>query len=256
MTTVTHGIVLREAKYKEADKILTVLTPEYGKLTVSARASRKKGGGVSAAAQLLVWSELTLSEHRGRWTLSDGATELEFRNLRRDLDKLALGSYFAELTDVMVPEGQTAPELLSLLLNALYALDQLDRPRALVKAAFELRLLSLSGYAPGLEACAVCGREPEEPVFHLREGLLHCRSCKLQGGISLPLSPATLSAMRYILRCESRRLFSFRLDEDSLQQLEGVCEAFLLTQLERGFHTLDFYKGLAGTGMTSPAVKV
>jgi DNA repair protein RecO (recombination protein O) len=244
MTTVTHGIVLREAKYKESDKILTVLTPDRGKLTVSARASRKKGGGVSAAAQLLVWSEMTLSQFRGRWSLTEGATELEFRNLRRDLDKLSLGSYFAELTDVMVPEGQSAPEVLSLLLNALYALDRLNRPLAQVKAAFELRLMTLSGFAPGLEGCAVCGREPEQPMFHLREGVLHCRGCKMGGGISLPLSGATLAAMRYITTCEGKKLFSFRLDENALAQLESVSEAFVLTQLERGFHTLDFYKSL------------
>jgi DNA repair protein RecO (recombination protein O) len=64
------------------------------------------------------------------------------------------------------------------------------------------------------------------------------------GGISLPLSPAVLSALRYIERCESKRLFSFRLDEASLRELESVTEAYLLTQMERGFHTLDFYKGI------------
>lgn len=245
MTTVTHGIVLREAKYKEADKILTVLTPDLGKMTVTARSSRKKGGGVSAAAQLLVWSELTLSEYRGRWTLTEGATELEFRSLRRDLDRLSLGSYFAELTDTLVPEGQSAPELLKLLLNALYALDALDRPLGLVKAAFELRLLSLSGFAPNLEACALCGREPEQARLHLREGLLHCRGCKIGGGISLPVNPAVLSAMRYIIQCDSKRLFSFRVDEESARQLESVCESYVLTQLERGFRTLDFYKSLS-----------
>lgn len=244
MTTVTHGIVLREAKYRESDKILTVLTPDLGKMTVTARSSRKKGGGVSAAAQLLVWSELTLSEYRGRWTLSEGATELEFRTLRRDLDRLSLGSYFAELTDTLVPEGQSAPEPLKLLLNALYALDALDRPLGLVKAAFELRLLSLSGFAPNLEACALCGREPEQARLHLREGLLHCRGCKIGGGISLPVNPAVLLAMRYIIRCDSKRLFSFRLDEESARQLESVCESYVLTQLERGFRTLDFYKSL------------
>lgn len=245
MTTVTHGLVLREAKYREADKILTVLTPDLGKLTVTARASRRKGGGISAAAQLLVWSELTLSEYRGRWTLTDAATELEFRSLRRDLERLSLGSYFAELTDVMVPEGQSAPELLSLLLNALYALDRLDRPLTLVKAAFELRLLCLSGYAPGLDACAVCGREPEEPVLHLREGQLLCRSCQSAPGPVQSLNSAALAAMSYITSCESKKLFSFRLDGESLRLLSRAAERYLLTQLERGFRTLDFYDSIS-----------
>ena len=77
MHTTTHGIVLREAAYRESDKILTVLTRELGKVTVSARASRKKGGGISAAAQMLVWSEMTLYEYRQRWGLKEAVTERE-----------------------------------------------------------------------------------------------------------------------------------------------------------------------------------
>jgi DNA repair protein RecO (recombination protein O) len=64
------------------------------------------------------------------------------------------------------------------------------------------------------------------------------------GGISLPLSAAALAAMRYITTCEGKRLFSFRLEGNALSQLESVSETFVLTQLERGFHTLDFYKSL------------
>ena len=79
MHVTTQGIVLRAVNYKESDKILTVLTQELGKLTVSARASRKKGGGISAAAQMLVWSEMTLYEYRQRWGLKEAVTNREFR---------------------------------------------------------------------------------------------------------------------------------------------------------------------------------
>ena len=63
MNLTTQAIVLRAVNYKESDKILTLLTRDSGKLTVTARAcrkSRKQGGGVSAAAQLLVWSDVVL----------------------------------------------------------------------------------------------------------------------------------------------------------------------------------------------------
>ena len=53
MQLTTQGLVLREVNYKESDKILTVLTQDMGKLTISARGSRKKGGGISAAAQMV-----------------------------------------------------------------------------------------------------------------------------------------------------------------------------------------------------------
>lgn len=248
MRLATQAIVLREVNYKESDKILTLLTKDNGKLTVTARASRKKGGGISAAAQLLVWSDVTLSEYRGRWTLTEAATNMEFRHLRSDLEKVALASYFAELTETVTQEELAAPEVLALLLNSLYALDTFNKPLALVKAAFELRLLCLTGYTPFLEGCAVCGREPQEPRFHLREGVLHCRGCRTGEGISMPLDAGSLAAMRYIATCDSKRLFSFRLDEGGEKRLGDVCETFLLTQLERGFRTLDFYKQLGAKG--------
>ena len=167
----TKALVLRETAYKESDKILTLLTQEAGKLTASARGCRKKGSAIAAGCQLLVWSDLVLYEYRGRWTVQEVAVEREFRGMRQDLVKFALGCYGAEVTELLAVEGVPNPELLSLLLNSLHALDRLQRPPALIKAAFELRALCLAGYEPMLDGCAVCGREPpEEPRFHLREG--------------------------------------------------------------------------------------
>ena len=171
----------------------------------------------------------------------------EFRGMREDLEKFSLGCYFAEVTELLAVEGLPCPELLSLLLNSLHALDRLERPLKLVKAAFELRAMCLAGYEPLLDACAVCGcPTPEEPRFHLREGVLHCVGCRgsVGEGISLPLNSGSLAAMRHIVYGDPKRLFSFRLDGAGLDALAGVAEAYLLTQLERGFRTLDFYKSL------------
>ncbi|MCD7928057.1 MAG: DNA repair protein RecO [Oscillospiraceae bacterium] len=248
MHIVTKGIVLRETNYKDADKILTVLTDQLGKCTVKARGCRRKGSALSASAQLLVYSDMTLLEYRDRLTLTEGATLELFPRVRRDLERLALGSYFAQAVEAVAQEGEADAALLALLLNCLYALNGLDRPASQVKAAFELRLLEAAGFGPRLEGCALCGAEqPEQPFLNLRSGLLHCRDCRAvaEGGISMPLSAGALAAMRYI--CASpRRFLSFRLDEGSLGLLSNAAEAFLLTQLERGFQTLDFWKSLQG----------
>ena len=149
------------------------------------------------------------------------------------------------MTKLLAVEGLPDPELLSLLHSSLHALDKLDRPPALIKAAFELRALCLAGYGPLLDGCAVCGREPpEDPRFHLREGDLHCAACRgeVGEGISMPVDEGSLAAMRHIVYGDPKRLFSFQLGEGGLKQLSGLTEAYLLTQLERGFRTLDFYK--------------
>ena len=58
----------------------------------------------------------------------------------------------------------------------------------------------------------------------------------------MPLDAACLAAMRHVLYGDPKRLFSFRLAEESLNKMSAACEAYVLTQLERGFRTLDFYK--------------
>ena len=249
MHMTTKALVLRDVDYKESDKILTLLTQEAGKLIASARGCRKKGSPIAAGCQLLCWSEFVLFDYNGRWSVREAATERLFQGVRDDLDKLALACYFSEVTELLAVEGEPSPELLSLILNCLHALDKLDRPLAQVKAVFELRAMCLAGYEPLLDGCAVCGAEPpEEPRFHLREGVLHCARCRdeVGEGISMPLDGPSLAAMRHIAYGDPKRLLSFSLGEESLRLLGDLTEAYLHTQLERGFRTLDFYKQLQG----------
>lgn len=251
MHLTTRGLVLREVNYKESDKILTILTEQEGKLTVSARGCRKKGSALSASCQLLVWSEFTLYEYQGRWAVKEAVSERQFAGVRADLDRLALASYLAEVTETLAEEGQAEPGLLSLTLNCLHALEKLPLPTGLIKTAFEWKAMALAGYEPLTGECAVCGRtEPEQPRINLTAGVIHCAACRAEAGegISMPLTACALTALRHFVQGDPKRLFSVALDGDSLRQLGEASEAYLMTQLERGFRTLDFLKSLSVPG--------
>lgn len=243
---VIRGIVLRETKTKEADKILTVLTAELGRLTVVARGARRKNSAIAAASQLLAYSELILREQHGWWLLDEASTLELWRQIRQDVELLSLASYFAEMTDAVTGESMPAEEILALLLNALYALNRLDKPREQVKAAFELKLLSLSGYEPLVDGCAVCGTAtPKEPLFDAAQGVVLCAGCAGAGARELlPLDPGALAAMRHVIGSERKRMLSFRLTGETLRRFSRACEIFSLRQLERKFRTLDFYKSI------------
>mgnify|MGYP001122309713 FL=1 len=195
---VTCGLVLRETVTRDADKILTVLTPDRGRLSVIARGARRKGSRVAAACQLLAYSEMTLYE-KGRWTMLDAADTIElFDGLRQDLTALSLAAYFAELTEA-VSDG-SGGDVLPLLLNALYALSALKKPPQLVKPAFQFRLMALAGYEPMADGCALCGApQPENPMLDVVHGVVHCGKCREKGGLSLPLTASGLAALRYVL---------------------------------------------------------
>lgn len=240
---VTRGLVLRETDTRDADKILTVLTADRGKLAVIARGARRKGSRVAAACQLLTYSELTLYE-KGQWMMLDEADTLElFAGLRQDLEALSLAAYFAELTEAVAEGG--GPGLLPLLLNALYALSTLHKPPRLVKPAFQLRLMAEAGFAPMADGCAICGApQPRRPMLDVVHGIVHCAACREGGGLSLPLEAGAPEALRHILYGPARRLYSFTLPPEGLRSLDHAADAFVAAQLERSFRTLDYYRSI------------
>ena len=245
MYMTVQGIVLRVTDYNDRDALLTLLTTGHGKLTVKARGLRRKNSPLVAPCQLLAYGEFTLFEYRGQYTVNEAHSIELFTPLRRDLSKLSLGTYFAQAAEVLSQEDYPSPELQSLLLNCLYALSRLDLPEAQIKAVFELRAACLSGYTPDLFGCHICGSQTPAR-FDLSAGQLECVNCRSResGGIRMPVNQSILEAMRYICLCDPKRLFSFQLGKETLEQLGNLTEAYLTTQLERGFSTLDFYKSL------------
>lgn len=250
---VTRGIVLRETETKESDKILTLFTQDRGKISVIARGARRKSCKYAACAQSLAYSEWTLYQKGDWYYANEGSTVELFNGLRNDLDAMALGFYFAELTESVTTEETPAVELLRHLLNGLYALSALHKPHALVKAAFEFKLLCLAGYEPLADSCAYCGcPEPEQPLLDVVQGVLRCRTCGVkERALSMPLCRDSLAALRHIIYGDPKRLYSFTLGPDALRRLSGAAEAFAAAQLERGFRTLDFYKSLQPADMPS-----
>ena len=245
MYLTVQGIVLRVTDYNDRDALLTVLTRGHGRLTIKARGLRRKNSPLTAPCQLLAFGEFTLFEYRGQYTINEAHSIELFSSLRRSLTKLSLATYFAQASEMLSQEDLPNPELLSLLLNSLYALCNLKLPEAQIKAVFELRAACLSGYTPDLFGCHICGNQ-NPTRFDLRAGQLECENCRSSesDGIRLPVTPAILEAMRYICLCDPKRLFSFTIGGETLLQLANLTEAYLATQLERGFSTLDFYKSL------------
>ena len=245
MHLTVQALVLRVTPYKEADAILTLLTGSLGKVTVKVRGLRRKNNPMSAACQLLAYGEFVLFEYRGMYTVNEAQTIELFSELRRDIQRFALGSYFGQVSEVICQEEDPNQELLSLTLNCLYALSKLNYLEAWVKAVFEMRCACIAGYYPDLHGCYRCN-QPFPDRFNIAEGRLECSGCRdpQSNGLRLPTSPGTVEVMRYVCSCDIKKILSFRVGEDTLNLFAQICESYLAVQLERGFSTLDFYKSM------------
>ena len=238
----TIALVLRISEYNDRDALLTLLTRDHGRLTVKARGLRRKNSPLAAPCQLLALCEFTLFEYKGMYTINEAHSVELFTALRRDLGKLALGTYIAQVGEVISQEDVPGRQLLSLVLNCLYALAEMDVPELQVKAVFELRAACIAGYSPDLRGCSHCG-SLMPGYFDLSGGCFLCEDCK-NGSIGLryPITAAIAEAMRYVVSCEAKKLFAFTVGQEHLTQMSNIAEAYLITQLERGFSALDFYR--------------
>ncbi len=242
MQIVEKGLILRETPYKDADVMLSVLTECSGKLSVLARGAKRKGSKVSAAIQLLTYSEFTLYESGGRYTLNEAEPIEMFFGVRGDIVKLALASYFAEVLEQAADADTINPELLRLGLNALYALAKTNIPNDRIKAVFELKAAELSGYSPSLNSCICCGHQSGFSFFDIKNGGIVCENCNAGGNYSVDAS--VIDAMKYVVSEDPKKIFSFSINEDSMKKMSKITNEYLTFHFDRNFKTDAFYKGL------------
>lgn len=242
MQVVDKGLVLRETPYKDSDVILTILTECCGKISVLARGARQKSSRFTAAIQLLTYSEFSLYESRGRYTLNEAESLEMFYGIRRDIKKLALASYFAEVLEQAADEESINPELLRLGLNSVYALANTSCEEKKLKAVFEIKVASLSGYCPNVFSCASCGKTDDICEFDIRNGAVYCKSCA--HGSHRQIDASVADAMRYIIASDIKKIFSFSIGESSLDKLSKAAEEYLTVHFDRTFKTNSFYKSI------------
>lgn len=242
----TKGLVIREAPKGETSKLLTVLTPDLGVITVNAKGARKLSAPYLKSTQLFAFSDMLLHVKNGFYTLSEASLVTDFYSLSKDIVRYSLACYISDVASAFAVPGEEGASVLRLLLNSLYALENEKASAELIKSAFELRLCAECGFYPEVSVCAECDNELENipSVFNAVEGVALCLECASVGGDNYPVSPSVCKAMKHITESELSRFISFRIGADDQKTLSVIAERFMLVRAERGFKTLSFYKQL------------
>lgn len=255
------GVVVRVWNAGENDRYLSVLTAEKGRITILAKGSCSVRSQQLSVSQLYTYGNFEFYRRGIRYILKDGTAYQPFYGLTTDMDRVDLAAYLCELTCELTDEGEAAGEMLRLLLNALHAIAYGIRPLEQVKGTFELRAAMLSGYAPDLSGCSLCGR-PHAETFYLdvMNGALLCSDCfggrqkqprpvsadyadeLREAEIVSVLSAAVTAAVRYCAVAPLERILSFELKEAAdLNAFAAVAETYILSHIGHGFEALDFY---------------
>ena len=191
------ALVLGTLDYGEADRVVTLLTREHGKLTAFAAGARKSKRRFAGALEPYMRLRVQLVETRGSTVRLDSADiEAGYYRARADLPLIARALYAVELCRELTRDHEPHPELFDLLEGYLRQLDAQEAgPTSLL--AFELSALAHAGLMPRFDACALCGRAlGERPRFDPSHGGGVCEACTGRVRDSLGVEAELLSGLR------------------------------------------------------------
>ena len=170
------GVVLRTIRLGEADRIVTLLTEEHGKVRAVAKGVRKVKSRIGARLEPLTHVDVMCWRGRELDVVSQVEVVDVFRKVREDLALLGAAMTMAEIADQVTVDHQQAPELCTLLVGALRTLETTGAP--IILAAFCLKLLALEGVGLTTDRCASCGEDRALVAFDAAEGGFLCQDCR------------------------------------------------------------------------------
>lgn len=240
-----QGVVIKETNTGEADKIITIFTSRLGRIQASVRGARRSQSRLIAGTQLLSFSDFVLFKGKDMYSVRNCDLIEPFYNIRSSLEKLTYTTHIIELVTEITRENLYNARLMPLLLNTLYTFSHLDKSPELISRIFEIRMMSISGYTPELTECVSCGGLMGENIFFSPKlGGTTCRDCSMQDTKSIKISEGTLSALRYIIFNDIKKIFSFNVSPKVLGELKIISERFIFEHLDRSFNKLKFLETL------------
>ena len=236
-----NGIVIAENNMGDYDKMLTILTPNYGKISCVAKGARRPQSALLAGTQLFCFGEYMMYKGTNTYHINSCETIEIFYNLRTDLDKLKYAIHINKIIQDITEENENCYKILQLFLNTLYTISETDKNLDLVLSIFKLRLMCILGFRPNVEKCSNCGIDEDIKYFSMQDSGLKCSSCGKSDKSAIELSPATVDALKFIVMANEKKIFSFNIPEDSIKELELVSKLYLNEKLEKEYKLEDLF---------------
>ena len=220
------GIILKQSPVGEYDRRISLLTKERGKLSAFARGARKPGSRLAAATNPFSFGSFRLYEGRNAYTLSEAEVQNYFEELRTDYIGACYGMYFAEVADYCTREGNDEREMMKLLYQSLRALCAASLPNRLVRRVFELKAMAINGEFPRDFSREAWTEGTGKPA-----GLL-------------PLEDSSLYALQYITDSPIEKLYTFKVTDTVLAQLQTVAARYMQRFAGHHFKSLEVLQTL------------
>ena len=231
----TKGIIISEHNMGDFDKMLTILTPNLGKIECLAKGSRRQKSLLLAGSQFLCFGDYVLYKGSDNYSMNSCEIIELFYTIRVDLDKLKYASYITKIINDVTTENQNNYKILQLYLNTLYVISKSDKNLEVITSVFRIRLMSIIGFRPQIEECVICKNKDKLEYFSIRDSGLKCNICGKQDGSVIQINETTKDAIKYIILADAKKIYSFTVPKTKQKELEIISKLYLNDCLEKEY---------------------
>lgn len=232
----TRAVVLKNIKYKDSDKIFTLFTKEFGKISSIARGVRKissrRGGNLDT---LNLVSVNIREDSSGFKNIEEVRTLESFKTIKKDLSKSAKAYYIVELVHRATEEDEQFSGIFDLLVKSLKALDKNGYSGDLFVTYFEINLMKLLGYQLTLDRCRKCDRFLDKSwkkyTFNVENGAIECEKCSRFG---VEISRESAVAFDLISNGKLNKEL-----HKSVSEIDKIMKIYIGRKLESKFKSLE-----------------
>ena len=240
-TVKVKGVILSENNMGDYDKMLTMLTPNFGKISCVAKGARRPKSALLAGTQMFCFGEYMMYQGTSTYHINSCETIEIFYKLRTDLEKLKYAIHINKIVQDVTEENENCFNIMQLYLNALYTISETDKDLDLTISIFKLRLLCILGYTPRILSCTNCKEKDNLTYFSIKDNGFKCEACARQDKSSLQMSESTKNAIKYTITAPAKKLFSFNLINESLEEFKLICKIYFNEKLEKEYKLEEIF---------------
>lgn len=213
----------------------------HGKISCVAKGARRPKSALLAGTQMFCFGEYLMYKGTNTYHINSVEPIELFYKLRIDLDKLKYATHINKIIQDVTHEEQNCFYILQLLLNTLYTISETDKNLDLVLSVFKLRLLCILGFTPKISECVNCKEKENILSFSLKDDGFKCSACSKQDTSSIEMSESTKNAIIYTITAPPKKLYSFELKDESLEEFKLITKLYFNEKLEKEYKLEELF---------------